>query len=86
MVIDTLDSENRRKKPSLLTIFRLYCAQEMTVAQIAQKCRCSKATVSNRLSLLKSRIGVAPARLRRVSGYFTKFQEDTRNSLKVEQT
>jgi hypothetical protein len=76
IVMDTLDSESRRKKPSLLTIFRLYCVQEMTVAQIAHKCNCSKATVSNRLSLLQSKTGVPHAKLRRVSAYFTRFQQD----------
>src|SRR5205085_5178779 len=76
IALDTPDSESRRKKPSLLTIFRLYCVQEMTVAQIAHKCSCSKATISNRLSLLQSKTGVPHARLRRVSAHFTKFQRD----------
>ena len=75
-IIDVLDSESRRKSPSLLTIFRLYCVQEMTVEQIARKCKCSKATVSNRLNLLESKTGVPAARLRHISSYFNKFQED----------
>jgi len=75
-IIDVLDSESRRKSPNLLTIFRLYCVQEMTVEKIARKCKCSKATVSNRLKLLESKTGVPASRLRRISSYFTKLHDD----------
>ena len=48
----------------------------MTVEKIARKCKCSKATVSNRLKLLESKTGAPASRLRRISSYFTKLQDD----------
>ncbi len=63
-VLDRLDSDSRRKPPSLLTVFRLYCLRHLTVLQIAHKCRCSVGTVSNRLKLLHAKTGTHPAHLR----------------------
>ena len=76
LALDALDCGSRRKLPTLLTIFRLYCIEELTVAQIARKCRCSKGTVSNRLKLLHATTGVEPERLRKVSPYVNRFQHD----------
>ena len=63
-VLNRLDSDSRRKPPSLLTVFRLYCVRQLTVVQIAHKCRSSVGTVSNRLKLLHAKTGTHPAHLR----------------------
>ena len=68
-LLDRLDSQSPLKPPSLLRVFRLYCVQEMTVAQVARACRCSVGTVCNRLKLLHSKTGANPRRLRRTSAY-----------------
>jgi hypothetical protein len=48
-LVRKLDNENTTRRPSLLTVFRLYCMNEMSAERIAQRCVCSKATVINRL-------------------------------------
>ena len=63
-LFDRLDFHSSRKNPTLLTVFRLYCLQQLTVTQIARKCRCSLSTVSDRLKLIEQRTGAPPKTLR----------------------
>jgi hypothetical protein len=63
-ILDRLNSGSVPNPPSLLTIFRLYCAQRLTVTQVARHCGCSLGTVSNRLRLMHSIIGIHPSRIR----------------------
>ncbi len=63
-ILDRLDSIRLSKPPTLLTIFRLYCVQRMTVAQVARRCRCSVGTVSNRLHLMQTKIGIHPSAIK----------------------
>ena len=65
MLLDRLDFKSRRKAPSVLTVFRLYCMQNMTVAEIARQYRCSLSTVSDRLKVLRTRTGLSPKSFRR---------------------
>jgi hypothetical protein len=74
------DQSRRRRPPSLYTIFQLYCLKELTIPQIARKCRCSIGTVANRLKLLRAKTGVSADQLRRVSPHFTQFQDDLRQA------
>ncbi len=62
--LDRFDDESRRKHPSLLTVFRLYCMQNLTVYQIARQCRCSVGTVSQRLKLIHRKTGRPPKAFR----------------------
>ncbi len=64
-LLEQLDSSGPINSPTVLTVFRLYCVREMSVAQVARACRCSVGTVSNRLKLLRARTGVEPRKLRR---------------------
>ncbi len=75
LALQNQDDSVRRKSPSLYTVFDLYCIKELTIPQIARKCRCSIGTVANRLKLLRGKTGVAPERLRRVAPHFTKFDD-----------
>lgn len=63
-ILDRLDSVRVTKPPTVLTVFRLYCVQRMTVAQVARRCRCSVGTVCNRLRLMQSKIGIHPAAIK----------------------
>src|SRR5437667_12666356 len=65
LLLDRLDFKSRRKAPSVLTVFRLYCMQNMTVAEIARQYRCSLSTVSDRLKVLRARTGLSPKSFRR---------------------
>jgi hypothetical protein len=80
LVLQQQEAGSRRKSPSLYTVFQLYCIEELTIPQTARKCRCSVGTVANRLKLLRARTGVAPERLRGISAYFTKYEEDFRRA------
>ena len=80
LALQQREAGSRRKSPTLYTVFQLYCIEELTIPQTARKCRCSLGTVANRLNLLRARTGVAPDRLRRISAYFTKYEEDFRQA------
>lgn len=79
-LLEQLDSEQVIKPPSVLTVFRLYCVQEMTAEQVAHKCRCSKGTVINRLRLIRDKSKMEPDELRRFSSQFDKIEDDIRES------
>src|SRR5205823_1044426 len=76
LVLDELDSGSRRKNPSLAAVFRLYFVQELPVAKVARKCRCSVGTIMNRLKLLQEKTGATPEQLRRVSPHFERLYGD----------
>jgi hypothetical protein len=63
-LLQKLDSGRRRPPPSIPTVFRLYCIDLLSAAQVARKCRCSKAAVIRRLSLIRAKTGVPIAKLR----------------------
>lgn len=69
-IVKKLDTGRPMKKPSLLTVFRLYCINEMSAAQIADQCGCSKGTVIDRLNVLAKRVGMPLAQLRTYSPQF----------------
>src|SRR5947209_1796129 len=48
-LVQQLEAESRNKLPSVLTVFRLYCLEQLKVDQIADRCRCAKGTISHRL-------------------------------------
>lgn len=71
-LVRNLDTDKPLPPPGLLTVFRLYCIEELSAAQIARKFHCSKPTVLRRLALIRSRIGIAPKELRRFSPHLDK--------------
>jgi hypothetical protein len=79
-IVKQLDSESRMKAPSLLTVFGLYCIEELSTAQIARKFGCGKTTVMDRLKLLRKRTGLEPAALRRISAHLNQIESQTRDS------
>jgi hypothetical protein len=80
LALQEADNSRRHQPPSLYRVFHLYCVEELSIPQIARKCRCSLGTVANRLNLLRAKTGAAPDQLRRVSPLFTKFEDDLRTA------
>jgi len=79
-LVEQLDSEDPVKGPSALTVFRLYCLEELSATQIARRCGSSKTSIMRRLELIRAKTGVAPARLRRLCPYFEKLEADLADS------
>ena len=48
-LLNLLDSASNLNPPTLLTVFRLYCGERLSVSQVARRCRCSVGTISSRL-------------------------------------
>jgi hypothetical protein len=72
-----LDLRGRMRPPSPLTVFRLYCIDELTAEQIARKCRCAKGTVISRLAAIRAATGMDPARLRAYSAHLAGIDSST---------
>jgi len=53
-LISRLDPGPPTRPPTLLTVVQLYCFKNLNVPQIARHCRCSIATVYNRLTRLRA--------------------------------
>lgn len=66
------DSEQTERKAPLKRVFDLYCRMALSAEEVAVKCRCSKATIINRLNTLHKRTGLPPDELR---GYTPMFDE-----------
>jgi hypothetical protein len=75
-LVKRLDTENRLKKPSILTVFRLYCINEMSATEIAGQCCCSKASIIKRLNILARKTGMPAAKLRRYSAQFERMEAE----------
>jgi hypothetical protein len=79
-IVRKLDAGDRIKKPSLLTVFRLYCVNGMSAGQIASRLGCSKAVVMKRLKLLAEKTGIPAARLRTYSAQFEQMEDGLADS------
>jgi hypothetical protein len=75
-LIERLEAECPMSPPTVSTVFRLYCIEELTIAKIARRCRCSVGTVANRLELIRTRTRTDPKDLRRVSDHLSQIQKD----------
>jgi len=75
-LLQQLELESPSRPPSVLTVFRLYCLEEFSAAQIARRCHCSKTVVIDRLNRIRSRTRQNPRDLRRCSDHFQRMEED----------
>jgi hypothetical protein len=82
-LVRNLDTDKPLAPPTLLTVFRLYCIEELSAGRIARKCGCSKPTVLRRLALIRARTGLDPLQLRRLSPHIAKL-EDSMNDPRAE--
>lgn len=79
-LVQQLDSESRMKAPTVLTVFRLYCIEELSAERIAKKHHCSKPTILRRLELIRAKTGMDPAAFRTMSTHLSKLEDETRDS------
>lgn len=79
-LVQQLESEEPTKPPTALTVFRLYCVENLNVAQIARKCGCSRGTVRGRLELIEKRTGANVDWLRKRSAHFEKIEASLSDS------
>ncbi|PWU18784.1 MAG: hypothetical protein C5B50_08275 [Verrucomicrobia bacterium] len=80
-LVKKLDSEEKARlgHPSVLTVFRLFCIEQLNATQIANRVRCSKLTVLRRLKLLQASTGLHPTVFRRFSSHFAEMEEQMRD-------
>lgn len=74
-LVEKLDANERLKNPSVLQVFRLYCGRGLAAQAVADKCGCVKATVLNRLKLIRKATGKKPDELRAYSPFFKRVEE-----------
>src|SRR5205823_1618925 len=82
-LVQQLEAESRNKLPSVLTVFRLYCLEQLKVDQIADRCRCAKGTISHRLQAIRRMTGTDPLAFRRMSAHFDRMMEGATDSRAV---
>jgi len=75
-VFAILEKLNLSGPPTEITVFGLYCKEELSAEQISKKCRCSKLTVLRRLKVIRAATGRDPRDLRRLSPHFDKMEKD----------
>jgi len=73
-LVQQLDSEETRKRPTVLSVFRMYCIDGLNAATIARKSGCSRMTIRQRLRLIEAKTGMKIDQLRKVSAHFEKAQ------------
>jgi len=74
-LVRRLDVSERLKPPTLLTVFRLYCIEQLSAARIARMTGCAKSTVLERLKLLRQKTGVEPADFRPLSLHLARMED-----------
>ena len=71
-LVQQLDAEGTRRRPTALTVFRLYCIDGLNSCSIARKTRCSRMTIRSRLQLIENKIGMKINQLRKISAHLEK--------------
>jgi len=79
-LVQQLDSQSPKTQPSVLTVFRLYCIEELSAEAIARKHHCSKTTIIDRLNRIRTATGTDPQRLRAFSSQFNNIEQSTADS------
>jgi hypothetical protein len=67
------------RKAPLFTVFNLYCCENLSAAQIAQKCHCTPALVFIRLRTLQKLLGRRPSEIRQYASHFQSIQDSLRD-------
>jgi len=74
-LVKQMDTDTAVRKAPLLQVFRLYCQENRSAAEVARDCGCSKALVVTRLAQLRRKLGRDPAQLRVIAGQFETMEE-----------
>jgi hypothetical protein len=71
-----MDAEGIYKKPSPLTVFRLYCIEGLSADLVAAKCRCAKGTIMARLRFIEAQTKTKPEQFRAMSGHLQELADN----------
>lgn len=71
-----MDAEGIYKKPSPLTVFRLYCIEGLSADQVAAKCRCAKGTIMARLRFIEAQTKTKPEQFRAMSAHLQELADN----------
>jgi hypothetical protein len=71
-LVQQLESDRPTKPPTALTVFRLYCIEGRSAADIARKFHCTRVTVARRLRLIELKTRIKPDQLRKISAHLEK--------------
>lgn len=71
-----LDAEGIYKKPSPLTVFRLYCIEGLSADLVAAKCRCAKGTIMARLRFIEAQTKTKPEQFRAMSAHLQELADN----------
>jgi hypothetical protein len=63
-LIQKLEARSPSKPPGLVTVFKLYCMDELSALDVARKCGCAKSTVIERLGRIRKATGMNPCGFR----------------------
>jgi len=74
-IMQQLESQSRRKPPSVLTVFGFYCREALSVREIARQCHCSSTTIIERLNVIQKKTGLSPVALRALSPHIEKIRD-----------
>jgi hypothetical protein len=74
-LVRALEAEPAARKAPLYTVFRLYCIEGFTVAQVARHCRCARSLVFVRLAALRRKLGADPRTFRQYSPHLERMEE-----------
>jgi hypothetical protein len=79
-LIQQLETGGREKPPLPITVFRLYCIDQMPAIRIAKACNCAKTTVLRRLQAIEKKTGQEVDELRRLAANFENLAAEVRDS------
>jgi hypothetical protein len=79
-LVRALDAATPARKAPLYTVFRLYCVEGLTIAQVARNCRCARSLIFLRLTALARKLGAHPRTLRQYSSHFERIEETLSDS------
>jgi hypothetical protein len=79
-LIQQLEYKEARKRPSVVTVFRMYCVDGLGMPVIARRCNCTRTTVKQRLKLIEAKTGMKPDQLRKLSAHFEKAESTLNDS------
>jgi hypothetical protein len=78
VLLQELDDGKVVKAPAV-QVFRLYCMQGLSRAQVAKQCKCAPSLVTLRLKAIEQKLGRKVAELRQLSGHFEKIEDSLRD-------
>jgi len=74
-LLKELDAANTVRKAPVSQVFRLYCLEGLSRAEVAKRCGCVESLVTLRLHEIERKLGRKPAALRELSPEFERIEE-----------